>query len=152
MQNRQAGPGLDILATTTNAGTFTSLVKAIAAAGFEETLQHRGPYTLFAPSDMAFAMLPRDVLEALLADKKDMAELLRHHVVSGRISAADIIRFKRATPRTLNGQALAVMVRAGRIYVDDRLVLQTDISASNGVIHVIDGVLLPESLQLVAPL
>jgi uncharacterized surface protein with fasciclin (FAS1) repeats len=150
MRHRQTGLTLDVLATATNAGTFTSLVKAIKVAGLEETLQSRGPYTVFAPSDAAFAKVPAETLDALLADQQELADVLRHHVVPARIAAADITRCKGSTPKTLNGRPLSITVRSGRIYVDDELVSHADIPATNGILHVIDGVLLGETAPLVA--
>jgi uncharacterized surface protein with fasciclin (FAS1) repeats len=150
MRTRQTGLTLDVLATATGAGTFTSLVKAIKAAGLEETLQSRGPYTLFAPSDTAFAKLPVETLDALFADQEELAGVLAHHVVPGRIAAADITRCKGSTPKTLSGQPLSITVRLGRIYVDDHLVSHADIPATNGIVHVIDGVMLSEAATLVA--
>jgi uncharacterized surface protein with fasciclin (FAS1) repeats len=141
---------IDILAAMTAAGTFSVLVKAIKSTGFSETLHAKGPYTVFAPSDGAFAKVPSDRLDALFRDFKDLRAVLKDHVVSGRILAADLVRYHRATPRTLGDRLLPVTVRSGQIFVDDRLVVRADMLAWNGVIHQIDEVLLPESASLIA--
>jgi uncharacterized surface protein with fasciclin (FAS1) repeats len=134
---------VDIVGATTSAGRFKSLVQAIKVTGFTEILRGRGPFTLFAPSDAAFAKIPLDRLESLFADAAELADILRNHIVSGRILAADMIRYGNSTPRTLNGRPLPVNARAGRLYVDGTLVSRTDILASNGVVHELEALLPP---------
>jgi uncharacterized surface protein with fasciclin (FAS1) repeats len=133
----------NIVQVAVDAGSFETLVAAVKAAGLVETLQGEGPFTVFAPSDAAFAKLPKGTLESLLADKAALTSVLTFHVVPGRILAADIAKAGGATPKTVNGQALDVVVRDGKVYVNGAQVTSADIVASNGVIHVIDSVLLP---------
>ncbi len=125
------------------AGNFTTLVAALEAAGLVETLQGPGPFTVFAPTDAAFAKLPAGTVESLLADRAKLASILTFHVLSGRVMAADVVRANGARPSTVNGQPLDIVVRGGKVYVNGAQVVTTDIVASNGVIHVIDAVLLP---------
>lgn len=134
-----------IVEVAVNAGSFKTLVTALKAAELVPALQAEGPFTVFAPSDAAFAKLPEGTVEGLLKDKQALASVLTFHVVSGKIMAADAIAAKRASPITLNGQELAVEVRDGKVYVNGAQVITADIPASNGVIHVIDAVLIPAS-------
>ena len=122
---------------------FSTLVAALDAAGLVETLQGPGPFTVFAPTNAAFAKLPAGTVEALLADKQKLGAILTYHVVGGKVMAADIVKANGATPATVNGAPLAVVVREGKVYVNGAQVTTADIVASNGVIHVIDTVLLP---------
>jgi uncharacterized surface protein with fasciclin (FAS1) repeats len=124
-------------------GDFTTLVAALKAAGLVETLQGPGPFTVFAPTNAAFAKLPAGTVEALLADTPKLSAILTYHVVGGKVMAGDIVKAKGATPTTVNGSPLAVVVRDGKVYVNGAQVTTADIVASNGVIHVIDAVLLP---------
>jgi uncharacterized surface protein with fasciclin (FAS1) repeats len=133
----------DIVQTAVGAGTFNTLVAAVKAAGLVETLQGKGPFTVFAPTDAAFAKLPAGTVEGLLADPKKLAKILTFHVVPGKVMAADIVKAKRATPTTANGATLDVAVRDGGVVVNGANVVTADVVASNGVIHVIDTVLLP---------
>jgi len=126
-------------------GSFKTLVAAVQAAGLAETLSGPGPFTVFAPTDAAFAKLPAGTVEALLADKEKLASILTYHVVSGRVVASDISRMNGAKPVTVNGQKLDIAVRGGNVYVNGAQVTTADVIASNGVIHVIDGVLLPKA-------
>ena len=126
-----------------DAGNFKTLVTALKAAGLVETLQGAGPFTVFAPTDAAFAKLPAGTVEALLADKEKLASILTFHVLSGKVAAGDIIKANGAKPTTVNGQPLDIVVRGGKVYVNNVQVITADIAASNGVIHVIDAVLLP---------
>ena len=135
--------GKNVVQVATEAGTCKTLVAAVQAAGLAETLQGEGPFTVFAPSDAAFAKLPAGTVEALLADKAKLASILTYHVVPGRVMAADVIAAKSAKPNTVNGQALDVQVRGGKVYVNGAQVTAADVGASNGVIHVIDTVLMP---------
>jgi uncharacterized surface protein with fasciclin (FAS1) repeats len=123
---------------------FETLVAAIKAAGLAETLSGKGPFTVFAPTDDAFAKLPPGTLEDLLKpeNKEKLVSILTYHVVSGKVKAADVVKLKSAT--TVNGKAAAVMVDGSSVKVDAANVVATDIPASNGVIHVIDTVLIPQ--------
>ena len=133
----------DIVQTAMGAGTFNTLVAAVKAAGLVETLQGKGPFTVFAPTDAAFAKLPAGTVESLLANPDKLAKILTFHVVPGKVMAADIVKAKRATPKTANGATLDVVVRDGGVRVNGANVVTADVVASNGVIHVIDTVLIP---------
>jgi uncharacterized surface protein with fasciclin (FAS1) repeats len=137
--------GKNIVQVATEAGSFQTLLAAVQAAGLAETLQGEGPFTVFAPSDAAFAKLPAGTVESLLADRAALASVLTFHVVPGRVAAADIVQAGGATPRTVNGQPLDIQVRDGKVWVNGAQVVTADVAASNGVIHVIDTVLLPAS-------
>ena len=136
----------NIVEVATAAGSFTTLLTAVKAAGLVETLQGDGPFTVFAPSDAAFAKVPKATLDALLADKAALASVLSFHVVPGRVVAADIVKAGSVMPKTVNGQPLDIKVRDGKVYVNGAQVVTADVQASNGVIHVIDTVLLPASV------
>jgi uncharacterized surface protein with fasciclin (FAS1) repeats len=140
---RESSAMKDIVQVATDAGSFTTLIAAVKAAGLVETLQGAGPFTVFAPSDDAFARLPKGSLEALLADKAALTAVLTLHVVPGRVAAADILKGGGAAPRTVNGQTLDIEVRGNAVHVNGAKVTTADVPASNGVIHVIDTVLLP---------
>jgi uncharacterized surface protein with fasciclin (FAS1) repeats len=142
-QNGTPGSTKNIVQVATEAGSFTTLLAAVQAAGLAETLQGAGPFTLFAPSDAAFAKLPAGTLDGLLANKDELASILTYHVVSGRVSAADLMKTNGATPATVNGQTLDVVVAGGKVTVNDANVVTADVAASNGVIHIVDAVLLP---------
>jgi uncharacterized surface protein with fasciclin (FAS1) repeats len=142
-QNGTPGSGKTIVQVATEAGSFTTLLAAVQAAGLAETLQGAGPFTVFAPDDAAFAKLPAGTLDGLLANKAELASILTYHVVSGRVSAADLMKTNGATPATVNGQTLDVVVAGDKVMVNDATVVTADIGASNGVIHVVDAVLLP---------
>jgi len=130
----------DIVDTATSAGQFNTLVTAVKAAGLVDTLKGPGPFTVFAPTDAAFAKLPAGTLDALLKDKQKLAQILTYHVVSGKVMAADV---KAGPVMTVEGQSLNVTMMGGGVMVDNARVTKTDIIASNGVIHVIDTVVLP---------
>ena len=132
----------DIVDTAVAAGDFNTLVTAVKAAGLVETLKGEGPFTVFAPTDAAFAKVPTDTLNALLADKEALANVLTYHVVAGNVMAADVVELTSAV--TVQGQAVSIEVKDGKVYVDGTQVVATDIKASNGVIHVIDAVILPK--------
>ena len=132
----------DIVDTAVAAGDFNTLVTAVKAAGLVETLKGEGPFTVFAPKDAAFAKVPTDTLNALLADKAALANVLTYHVVAGKVMAADVVKLTSA--ETVQGQAVSIEVKDGKVYVDGAQVVTTDIKASNGVIHVIDAVILPK--------
>ncbi len=133
----------DIVAVASGAGNFNTLVAAVKAAGLVETLQGAGPFTVFAPTDAAFAKLPAGTVEALLADKEKLAAILTYHVIPGKVMAADIVNAGGAKPATVNGATVNVTVREGQVYVNDAKVATADVQASNGVIHVIDAVIMP---------
>ncbi len=124
-------------------GSFKTLVAALKAADLVGALQGTGPFTVFAPTDAAFAKLPAGTIDALLKDPKKLASILTYHVVSGKVMAADVIKGNGAKPATLNGAALDIQVKGGKVYVNGALVTIADVAASNGVIHVIDAVVLP---------
>jgi uncharacterized surface protein with fasciclin (FAS1) repeats len=131
----------DIVDTAVAAGSFTTLVTAVKAAGLVHTLKGKGPFTVFAPNDAAFAKLPPGTVESLLKDKAKLAAILKYHVVPGRVKAADVAG-KSLQVKTVQGQTVSVNGNLG-VTVNDAHVIQPDIEASNGVIHVIDTVLLP---------
>jgi len=132
----------DIVDVAVAAGSFNTLATALEAAGLVETLKGTGPFTVFAPTDEAFAKIPKDKLNALLADKEMLTAVLTYHVVPGKVMAKDVVKLKNAT--TVNGQDVSIMVHDGKVMVDNANVVKTDIAASNGVIHVIDTVILPK--------
>ena len=138
-------PTKDIVSVAVDAGSFKTLVAALEAAGLVETLQGKGPFTVFAPTDAAFAKLPKGTVEALLADKAQLVSILTYHVVPGKVTAADVIRMGKGNPATVNGQTLAVVASGGKVMVDNATVVKADILATNGVIHVIDTVVLPKA-------
>jgi uncharacterized surface protein with fasciclin (FAS1) repeats len=131
----------DIVDTAVSAGQFTTLVKALKAADLVDALKQKGPYTVFAPTDAAFAKLPAGALDSLIKDKDKLAAVLKYHVVSGKVMAAQV---KPGPVKTLQGQTLTISAQDGTVMVDDAKVTKTDIEASNGVIHVIDSVLMPK--------
>ena len=131
----------DIVDTAVGADGFNTLVTAVKAADLVETLKSDGPFTVFAPTDEAFAAIPESDLEALLGDKDQLTEVLTYHVVSGKVMAEDVVGLDSAT--TVQGSDVGIEVVDGNVTVDGATVVSTDIEASNGVIHVIDGVLLP---------
>ena len=130
----------DIVDVAIKAGSFKTLVAAVQAAGLVDTLKGPGPFTVFAPTDEAFAKVPKATLDALLADKAALTKVLTYHVVSGKVMAANV---KAGMVPTVNGQSITVKT-AGGVMVDGAKVVATDIAASNGVIHVIDSVILPK--------
>jgi uncharacterized surface protein with fasciclin (FAS1) repeats len=127
---------------TAKAAGFETLSAAIAAAGLEEVLTDEGPFTVFAPTDEAFAKLPEGTLESLLNDKEALKQVLLYHVVSGEVMASDVVKIDKA--EMLNGQYVTINAKDG-VMVNDAKVIKTDIKAENGVIHVIDTVLIPSS-------
>ena len=143
-------PMKNIVEVAVEAGSFKTLVAAVQAAGLAETLQGPGPFTVFAPTDAAFAKLPAGTVEGLLADKEKLASILTFHVVSGKVTAADIVKANGATPKTVNGLPLDIAVRGGKVYVNGVNVVTANVQASNGVIHVIDAVLLPQAAPVPA--
>ncbi len=133
----------DIVAVASKNGSFKTLVAALKAAGLVETLQGTGPFTVFAPTDEAFGKLPHGTVEDLLKpeNKAKLVAVLTYHVVAGKVMAADV---KTMKAKTVNGQSLDVKVTDGHVTVDNAKVVKTDVAASNGVIHVIDAVVLPK--------
>ncbi len=138
-------PQKDIVDTAVEAGSFTTLVSAVQAAGLEETLRGEGPYTVFAPTDEAFAAVPKETLDALLADPKGaLTDVLTYHVVPGKVMSTDLSDGMQA--ETVNGQPLDITIKDdGTVMVNGATVVTADIETANGVIHVIDTVLVPPS-------
>ena len=134
----------DIVDTAVSAGSFNTLVAAVQAAGLAETLKGEGPFTVFAPTDDAFAKLPAGTLDDLLKpeNKDKLAAILTYHVVSGKVMAKDVMTMKEA--KTVNGQNVMVSMEADTVMIDNAKVVKADIECSNGVIHVIDTVILPK--------
>ena len=135
----------DIVDTAMSAGIFSTLVAAVTAAGLADTLKSPGPFTVFAPSDDAFSKLPSGTVEALLQDILTLRKILEYHVVSGKVTAADVVKLSQAT--TVEGSDVKIDASNG-VKVNDATVVQPDIETDNGVIHVIDTVLLPPSVSL----
>ncbi len=130
----------DIVETAVGAGNFKTLATALTAAGLIDTLKGKGPFTVFAPTDAAFAKIPKADLDALLKDKAKLTSVLTYHVVAGKVMAADV---KAGKVKTVQGSEITVAT-AGGVTVDGAKVSATDIVASNGVIHVIDSVIIPK--------
>jgi uncharacterized surface protein with fasciclin (FAS1) repeats len=130
----------NIVETAREAGTFQTLLSAVDAAGLGETLADGGPFTVFAPTDDAFAALPQETVQGLLADPPALARILTYHVVPGRLTSAQIAHDSEQT--TVEGGVLTIAVNGG-VTVNDATVIQADVEAENGVIHVIDRVLIP---------
>jgi len=133
----------DIVDTAVAAGSFNTLVAAVKAAGLVDTLKGEGPFTVFAPTDDAFAKLPDGTVEDLLKpeNKAKLAGILTYHVVPGKVMAADVVKLESA--KTVQGQSITINAGDGGVKVDDANVVKTDIGTANGVIHVIDAVILP---------
>jgi uncharacterized surface protein with fasciclin (FAS1) repeats len=134
----------DIVDTAVAAGSFTTLATALKAADLITTLKGPGPFTVFAPTDAAFAKLPAGTLDSLLKpeSKAKLQGILTYHVVSGKVMAADVVKLNSA--KTVNGQSLTIMVKDGAVMADNAKVTKTDIMCTNGVIHIIDAVVLPK--------
>jgi len=135
-----AAQAADIVDTAVSAGSFKTLVTAVQAAGLVDTLKGSGPFTVFAPTDEAFAKIPKDKLDALLKDKAALTKVLTYHVVPGKVMAADV---KAGKVKTVQGGELTIATTGG-VKVDAANVVKTDVVASNGVIHVIDTVVMPK--------
>ena len=133
----------DIVDTAVAAGDFNTLAAALTAGGLIDTLKSDGPFTVFAPTDEAFAKLPAGTVENLLKpeNKDQLVSILTYHVVPGKVKAADVVKLSSA--ETANGSDVSIRVKDGKVYVNDARVVATDIGASNGVIHVVDTVILP---------
>jgi uncharacterized surface protein with fasciclin (FAS1) repeats len=131
----------DIVDTAKSAGSFNTLIAAVTAAGLTDTLKGPGPFTVFAPTDAAFAKIPKAKLDALLKDKAALTKVLTYHVVPGSVMAADV---KPGMVKTVEGDSVTVKAAGGKVMIDKATVTKTDIAADNGVIHVIDTVLMPK--------
>ena len=131
---------MDIVDTAVKAGSFTTLVAAVKAAGLVETLKGTGPFTVFAPTDEAFAKLPKGTVDALLKDIPKLKKILTYHVVSGKVMAADVVKMKSAT--TVEGSDVKIDASSG-VKINSSTVTTPDVAADNGVIHIIDTVLMP---------
>ena len=136
-------PAKDIVETAVAAGSFTTLVKALQAAGLVETLKGKGPFTVFAPTDEAFARLPAGTIEELLKpeNKAKLTRILTSHVVAGSVGSAQVVKMKNA--KAVSGVTLDIKTSGSSVMVDNATVVKADIAASNGVIHVIDTVIVP---------
>jgi uncharacterized surface protein with fasciclin (FAS1) repeats len=141
VQSLRAQQPKDIVDTAVAAGSFKTLAAALTAAGLIDTLKGAGPFTVFAPTDEAFAKLPAGTVEALLKDKAKLTAILTYHVVPGKVMAADVVKLKEA--KTVQGQSIKIDATKG-VMVDGAHVVKADIACSNGVIHVIDSVILPK--------
>ena len=131
-----------ILQTAIDNGSFGTLIKAVQAADLTDTLDGAGPFTVFAPNDAAFAKIPKDTLETVLADKKKLTSILTYHVVSGKVTAAEVAKLTET--KTLNGKTIKITHNDSGVMINNAKVLTADIECSNGIIHVIDTVLMPE--------
>ncbi|GAB4141927.1 MAG: hypothetical protein Tsb009_11940 [Planctomycetaceae bacterium] len=133
----------DIVDTAVSAGSFKTLVAAVKAADLVETLKSKGPFTVFAPTDAAFSKLPKGTIATLLKpeNKKKLQSILTYHVVPGKVTANKVVTLKSA--KTVNGKSVKIEVKNGKVFIDGAQVVKTDIHCSNGVIHVIDSVILP---------
>ncbi|MEZ5354379.1 MAG: fasciclin domain-containing protein [Bryobacteraceae bacterium] len=142
--SHKAMASADIVDTAVAAGSFQTLVTAVKAAGLVETLKGPGPFTVFAPTDEAFAKLPAGTVESLLKpeNKAKLVSILTYHVVAGNVMAADVVKLRHA--KTVQGGNVNIKAAAGQVMIDDARVIKTDIAASNGVIHVIDTVIMPK--------
>jgi uncharacterized surface protein with fasciclin (FAS1) repeats len=144
-ESQTAAAEADIVDTAVAAGKFTTLVAAVKAAGLVETLKGDGPFTVFAPTDEAFARLPEGTIANLLKpeNKDQLIAILTYHVVPGKVMASDVVKLSEA--KTVQGTSVAIKVEDGNVFIDGAKVVKTDIQTSNGVIHVIDNVILPTS-------
>jgi uncharacterized surface protein with fasciclin (FAS1) repeats len=138
------GAEMDIVDTAVSAGNFKTLATALQAAGLVDTLKSEGPFTVFAPTDEAFAKLPAGTVDNLLKpeNREKLAAILTYHVIPGATKAADVVGLKRVA--TVNGQSLTVSHTNSKVMIDGATIVATDIVASNGIIHVIDSVVLPK--------
>ncbi|MFN3689609.1 MAG: fasciclin domain-containing protein [Fimbriimonadales bacterium] len=131
----------DIVDTAIEAGQFKTLVKLVQEADLVEALRGKGPFTVFAPTDEAFAKLPKAQVDALLKDKEALRQVLLYHVVSGKVMSKDVVKMRSA--KTLQGQKITIRVQGKTVRINDAKVVKADIECSNGVIHVLDKVILP---------
>lgn len=139
-QEQSAAPTANLVDTAVSAGSFTTLVTAVQVAGLEDTLKGEGPFTVFAPTDEAFAKIPQDQLEALLADKDALTQVLTYHVVPGAVTSSEVVKLDSA--QTVQGSSVSIDATDG-VKIDGAKVVKADIRASNGIIHVIDTVIMP---------
>jgi uncharacterized surface protein with fasciclin (FAS1) repeats len=137
----RAGESKDIVDTAVAAGNFKTLASALTAAGLVDTLKGKGPFTVFAPTDEAFAKIPKADLDALIADKAKLTKVLTYHVVAGKVMASDVVKLKDA--KTVEGEMVKIDASNG-VMINKSKVIKADIQTSNGVIHVIDTVLMPQ--------
>jgi len=137
------GEKKDIITIAVEAGSFNTLATALTEAGLVETLQGEGPFTVFAPTDDAFAKLPEGTVGALLKDKEALTKILLYHVVSGNVTSGEVVKLSSAT--TLAEKDVQIKVEDGKVFINNSQVTTADVMASNGVIHIIDTVLIPES-------
>jgi uncharacterized surface protein with fasciclin (FAS1) repeats len=138
----QAVAQKDIVETAVAAGSFKTLATALTEADLISTLKGAGPFTVFAPTDAAFAKLPKGTLDALLKDKAKLKKVLLYHVVAGNVSSSDVVKLTSA--KTVEGQNVTIKVEGGKVHIDGATVTTADVKCSNGVIHIIDTVLLPK--------
>lgn len=138
----QAVAQKDIVETAVAAGSFKTLATALTEADLISTLKGTGPFTVFAPTDAAFAKLPKGTLDALLKDKAKLKKVLLYHVVAGNVSSGEVVKLTSA--KTVEGQNVTVKVEGGKVHIDGATVTTADVKCSNGVIHIIDTVLLPK--------
>lgn len=137
-------PSKDIVDTAVSAGSFKTLTTALKAAGLVETLKGKGPFTVFAPTDEAFAKLPAGTVDSLLKpeNKQKLTAILTYHVVAGNVKAADVVKLTSA--KTLNGESVTIKTAGGTVMINNATVVKADIAATNGTIHVINTVLMPK--------
>jgi transforming growth factor-beta-induced protein len=140
-----AGEKKDIVDTAVGAGSFKTLAAALQAAGLVDTLKGEGPFTVMAPTDEAFAKLPEGTVETLLKpeNKEKLVAILKYHVIPGKALAADVIKLDGQDVKTVQGEKAKIAIKDGTVMIDNAKVLKTDIECTNGVIHVIDAVILP---------
>jgi len=131
----------DLVATATAAGKFTTLTMLLKRAGLVSALKQPGPYTVFAPTDAAFKKVPKKTLKALLTNKAKLKAVLLYHVVAGKVTAADVVKLRSA--KTLNGTKVRIRVSGSNVFVNTARVVKADVMATNGVIHVVNRVLIP---------
>lgn len=136
-------PKKDIVTIALEAGSFNTLATALTKAGLIETLKGDGPFTVFAPTDEAFAKLPKGTVENLLNDKEALTKILLYHVVSGKVTAKDVVKLNSAS--TLSKSDVKIKVKDGKVFINNAQVTTADVMGSNGVIHIIDTVLIPSS-------
>jgi uncharacterized surface protein with fasciclin (FAS1) repeats len=141
-----AASAADIVDTAVAAGNFNTLVTAVKAAGLVDTLKGAGPFTVFAPTDEAFAKLPAGTVEGLLKDPEALKKILTYHVVSGKVMAADVVKVKSV--KTVEGATAKINAKGGKVMIDNATVTKTDIVCDNGVIHVIDTVIMPKENKM----
>lgn len=141
----RAEEGKDIVETAKSAGMFKTLLTAATEAGLVDTLKSKGPFTVFAPTDEAFAKVDPEALQALLKDKKKLKAVLLYHVVEGKVMAADAVKLSGKSAATVGGPKIDIQAGNTGVMINKAKVIKADVTASNGVIHVIDAVLLPPS-------